>query len=92
MEPTASDAEPLRGEQPALIRSANRLFVAAHELGNLECRQQPIRQPAVRGCDLANDWSVAPSMLRIRYTFFLMALLRESVALYVVRSAPENWD
>ena len=47
MEPAASDAEPLRCEQPALIRSANRLFVAAHELGNLECRQQPIRQPSV---------------------------------------------
>jgi len=44
----------------------------------------------VRGCDLANDWSVAPSMLRIRVHVLPHGILRESVALHVVRSAPKN--
>src|ERR1043166_6302531 len=44
---SASDAESLGDEQAAPIRASHRLFVAADELGDFECRHESIGQPAV---------------------------------------------
>ena len=48
MKPPSSDAKALLDEQPAQIRAAHRLFVAADEFGHLERRHQPIGQPAIQ--------------------------------------------
>ena len=45
----ASDAEARVVEQPAQVGAADRLLVAADELGDVERRQQAVRQFAQRG-------------------------------------------
>ena len=40
----APDAEARVGEQPAQVGAANRLFVTANELGDVERRQESVRQ------------------------------------------------
>jgi hypothetical protein len=60
MEPPSSDAESLGDEQPAQIRAADRLFMAADKLGDLECSHHPIWQSARLRCltrsGIANDF------------------------------------
>ena len=46
MKPPAPNAEALGGEQSAQVRAADRLFVAADELGHLECGEESVRQGA----------------------------------------------
>lgn len=66
MKPPSSNAEALRDQQAAQIRTTNGLFVTADEFRHLECRQQAIRQSFVqrrRLRHLAND---VRSMRRFR--------------------------
>jgi hypothetical protein len=60
-EPPSSTAEPLRDQQAAQVRATHRLLVAADEVGNLERRQQSVRQPGVRwrlGRSAEGVWSM----------------------------------
>jgi hypothetical protein len=44
MKPSSSHAEPLRRQQTSQVRASNRFLVAADEVGDLERRQQSIRE------------------------------------------------
>ena len=72
MKPPFSDVEPLRRQETAQVGAADRLLVAADELGHLERRHQAIGHYADRGrtSDL-NCASVAGSIRSERSGFLI---------------------